>query len=51
MDADLMLLYLLYHWIMTNFHEEVKAGLNSCQCLYHFPLGVIAEYHSLDNLQ
>ena len=41
MHADLTLLYLLYLWIMTDFHEEVKADQDCCQSHYYLLLGVI----------
>ena len=44
MHADLMLLQLSapgYLWIMTDFHEEVKAGQTSCQSHYYLLLWVI----------
>ena len=40
MHADLMVLYLLYLWIMTDLHK-VKDGQNICQSHYHLLLRVI----------
>ena len=55
MHAELMLLYLLYLWIMTDFHEEVAKSLAKylsislpSSFMNHLGLG---KYCSLGNLQ